>query len=155
MNRVSTCIAVAAACVLMPLAWGQELYVYPAKGQSQDQQDIDQQQCYQYAKKQTGFDPMAVPTATQAAPQQQGSPVRGAARGAALGAAIGALTGDAGKGAEIGAVGGGLMGGMRRRDSMQQQQQWEQQQAATYSQNRSNYNRAYSACLTGRGYSVD
>jgi len=38
--------------------------------------------------------------------------------------------------------------------SQQQQQQWEQQ-AAEYAQNRDKYNRAYAACLEGRGYTVN
>ena len=53
---------------------------------------------------------------------------------------------------------GALVGGARKRDqqasTQQQQQQWEQQQAAEYSAKRSDYNRAYSACLEGRGYTV-
>ena len=36
----------------------------------------------------------------------------------------------------------------------QAQQQWEQEQAANYMQNRNNYNRAYGACLEGKGYTA-
>lgn len=154
MIRFAGWIAAVAACVFMPLAWSQELYVYPAKGQSQDQQQQDEYQCYGYAKNQTGFDPMAVPTATSAKPQEEGGLVRGAARGAALGAAVGAIGGNAKKGASIGAASGGMMGGMRRRDSQKKQKQWEQEQQANYQNNRNNYNRAYSGCLQGRGYTV-
>ena len=32
--------------------------------------------------------------------------------------------------------------------------QWAQQQAANYAKNRDSYNRAYSACLEGKGYTV-
>jgi hypothetical protein len=35
-----------------------------------------------------------------------------------------------------------------------ERQQWEQQESANYANNRNNYNRAYAACLEGRGYSV-
>ena len=53
---------------------------------------------------------------------------------------------------------GAVMGGMRRADQnrkqAQQQQQWEQEQAAQYQQGRNNYNRAYAACMEGRGYTV-
>ncbi len=37
----------------------------------------------------------------------------------------------------------------------QQQQQWANQQTANYANQRNNYNRAYSACLGGRGYTVN
>ena len=62
------------------------------------------------------------------------------------------------KGAAIGAASGALVGGMRRRDQQRQQQQaeqqWAQQETANYANQRNNYNRAYGACLEGRGYSV-
>jgi len=139
----------------------QDLIVYPAKGQSQDQMGKDKFECYSWAKKETGFDPMQTPQATAPPPQQeapQGGIVRGGARGAAVGAIGGAIAGDAGKGAAIGAASGAMIGGMRRRDQQRRQQQaqdqWAQQQAAQYTQARNNYNRAFSACLEGRGYTV-
>jgi hypothetical protein len=139
----------------------QELIIYPSQGQSQDQMEKDKFECYSWAKQQTGFDPMQQPTASQPLPQQeakQGGVVRGAARGAAVGVAAGAIAGDAGKGAAIGAASGGLIGGMRRKDQKRReqhaQQQWAEQQAAEYSQKRNGYNRAYSACLEGKGYTV-
>ena len=36
----------------------QEIIVYPAKGQSNDQMEKDKFECYSWAKGQTGFDPM-------------------------------------------------------------------------------------------------
>ena len=80
--------------------------------------------------------------------------MRGAARGALLGTAVGAITGDTRQGAAIGAASGGLMGGMRRRDSNRQQDQWAQQESANYQRQRSEFNRAFGACLEGRGYTV-
>ena len=142
-------------------ALAQDLVIYPARGQSQDQMEKDKYECYSWAKQQTGFDPMQQPKATAPPPQQQaqrGGVVRGGARGAAVGAVGGAIAGDTGKGAAIGAASGALVGGMRRRDQQRQQQQaeqqWAQEQAATYAKNRDGYNRAYGACLEGRGYSV-
>ena len=139
----------------------QDLMIYPAQGQSPEQQQKDEFECYTWAKQQSGFDPMVVPQATAPPPQQQGrqsSVVGGAARGAALGVVGGAIAGDAGKGAAIGAATGALFGGMRRNQQRQQQQQsqrqWEQQQAAQYQNNRNNYNRALGVCLEGRGYTV-
>lgn len=139
----------------------QELIVYPSKGQSQKQMEKDKYDCYTWAKKQTGFDPMAQPTASAPPPQQEaprGGVGRGAVRGGVVGLAVGAIAGDAGKGAAIGAASGGLFGGMRRRDQVQQeeqaQEQWAQDQAAQYRQKRHEYNRAYGACLEGKGYTV-
>jgi hypothetical protein len=131
-----------------------EPYVYPDKGQSKDQMEKDKYECYEWAKGQTGFDPMKQPTATSAPPEQQGGVVRGAAGGALIGVAAGAIAGNAGEGAAIGAAAGGLLGGMRRRRSEQEQQQWAQGQANQYAQNRSDYERAWSACLSGKGYTV-
>ena len=69
-------------------------------------------------------------------------------------AVIGASAGNAGKGAAIGAVAGGGTRGIRNRNAQNQQQQQVQQQAAAIAQMRSEYDRAYSVCLEGRGYSV-
>jgi len=145
----------------VPPVFAQDPIIYPNKGQSPEQQEKDKSECYAWAKGQTGFDPMQVPTATAPPPAQeapQGGGVRGAARGAAVGAGGGAIADDAGKGAAIGAGSGALIGGMRRRDQQSQQQQAEQQwaneQAANYTNQRNNYNRAYGACLEGRGYTV-
>lgn len=142
-------------------AIGQDPIVYPAKGQSQAQMDKDKFECYSWAKNQTGFDPMQQPTASSPPPQQQqssASGVRGAAGGAVAGLAIGSLSGNAGRGAAIGAAGGGLIGGTRRRSHQRQQQQaqqqWAQQQAAQYTRNRDGYNRAFGACMEGKGYTV-
>jgi hypothetical protein len=142
-------------------AFAQDMYIYPEKGQIKDQQEQDKYHCYGWAKKQTGFDPMEAPKATAPPPQEEaakGGVGKGAVRGGLLGLGVGAIAGDAGKGAAIGAVGGGLIGGMRRNEQKQQQeqaeQQWAQDQAAQYSHKRNSYNRAYSAYLEGRGYTV-
>jgi hypothetical protein len=139
----------------------QDPIIYPAKGQSQEQMEKDKYECYSWAKQQTGFDPMQVPQASTPPPAKQppkGGAVKGAAGGAAVGAAIGSLSGNAGKGAAAGAIGGGMVGGMRRAEQQKQQQaaeqQWAQQQSAEYTQKRNTYNRAYGACLEGRGYTV-
>ena len=155
------------ACLLLGTlsaanALAQELVIFPAKGQSQDQMEKDKFDCYQWAKGQTGFDPMQQPQASTPPPQQQprkGGVGRGAARGAAVGAVAGGVArGDAGQGARTGAATGAVVGGLRRRDQRRQQQQaeqqWAQQEAARYAQNRDGYNRAYSACLEGKGYTV-
>lgn len=138
-------VLAAAACCLAPgLALGQ-MYVYPQKGQSAEQQQRDQGECHSWAVQQTGFNPGAAPAPSSGA---DGSLVRGGARGAAVGAVVGAIGGNAGKGAAAGAAGGALIGGMRRRDRTRQQEQ-------SYSAGQQAYQRAFGACMQGRGYSVN
>ena len=151
---------VAAFMAVLPV-FAQDPFIYPDKGQSAEQQEKDKFECYTWAKGQTGFDPMQVPTATAPPPVQEapeGGVVRGAGRGALVGVTAGAIAGDAGKGAAIGAATGALFGGMRRNDQQRQQQQaeqqWAEQETANYANQRNNYDRAYSACLDGRGYTV-
>jgi uncharacterized protein YcfJ len=144
------CVAVV---LLASTAFCAELFVYPAKGQNQQQTDTDKSECFMWAKQQTGFDP-ATAAPPQQAQAQSGGAVKGAARGALVGVTVGAIAGDAGKGAAIGAASGGLIGGMRQRDQAANQQAAQQNQAASYEQQRSNFNRAYQGCLEGRGYSV-
>lgn len=138
----------ALACVLTlgiaVASWAAHPYVYPAKGQTPEQQQKDQYECHQWAVQQTGFDPSQ--PVEQSVPRY--SAMGGAARGAALGAVGGAIGGDAGKGAEIGAAVGGIGAIMRDRRANQAQQQ-------VYSNSSANYDRAYGACLTGRGYTVN
>ena len=154
--------AVMVAVLLTGPAHAQEFFVYPNEGQSNDQMEKDKYECYQWAKAQSGFDPMAPPT-TSTPPPEQKVPTAHAAKGAFGGAFGGAIIGgiaddDPGKGAAIGAVGGGLIGGMRRQSQkkqhQQKQQQWEQQEVAGYQQKRNSYNRAYTACLEGLDYTV-
>ncbi len=131
----------------------QNLFIYPAKGQSNEKMEQDKFQCYGWAKNSSGFDPMqAAPTYQQS--NESGGVLRGGAKGAAGGALIGAIAGNAGKGAAIGAIGGGVIGGARQRKKRQQQEQVNQQVQQQHNAARSGYDRAYSACLEGRGYTV-
>jgi hypothetical protein len=157
-------IPVLFALLLAPTAAAQqqELFIYPNKGQSQQQQEKDKFECYTWAKNNTGFDPMASPTATSAPPAReakQGGVAKGAVAGAAVGTTIGVITGKrTGKKALAGAAAGGLIGGMRRNDQQRREshnrQQWERDQTAQYAHSRNQYNRAHAACLEGRGYTV-
>jgi hypothetical protein len=133
-----------------------QMYIYPEKGQSEEQQKKDKFECSEWATGQTGFDP------TQAADIYQGDSsagsgkvVKGAAVGALTGAAVGAIAGDAGKGAAIGAVGGGVLGAGRRGSAKHAEQQKAEQSQAQYRAGLENYNRAMGTCLKGRGYSVN
>ncbi len=156
-------------------AAAQGLFIYPSKGQTKEQLGRDRYECHTWAAQQTGFDPSnpqsAQPSAQATTPppqpeQRRGGLLRGAGRGAAIGAVGGAIGGNAGKGAAIGAATGALFGGFRRRDQRRQeqyaqqqyqrrQQQMRQQQAQASNQHRSAYDRAMTACLTGRGYTVN
>ena len=57
-----------------------------------------------------------------------------------------------------GAAAGAVVGGARRADQNRQQAQaqaqWEQQQVSQYEAARNSYNRAFAACMEGRGYTV-
>ena len=146
--------------ILTDFVPAQELIIYPAKGQSKDQLEKDKYKCYAWAKKQTGFDPMQIPKATAPPPEETAKTSTGksAVCGAAIGGAIGSTQGKFGKGVAIGAVAGGLIGGLRHRGQVKEQQQadqqWAQKQANNYTQQRNQYNRAYGACLEGKGYTV-
>jgi hypothetical protein len=130
--------------------------IYPAKGQSQQQLEKDKYECYTWSKGQTGFDPMQAGSTPQAAPPPEpgGQRVRGAARGAAVGTVAGAIGGNAGKGAAAGAAGGAMIGGMKKRDQQKATAQAQQQQGAAVASKQTEYNRAFGACLEGRGYTV-
>jgi len=158
MNRLKTGGAIAATLFVVFVIAGQaqaKPIVYPAKGQSPEQQQKDDGECYVWAKNNTGIDPAVVAAAP--APQPSGAAVgggervKGAARGALGGAAIGAIAGDTGKGAGIGAVVGTMAGGARARQNQSNQQASAQAQ----SQDAINtYYRAYAACMEGRGYTI-
>ncbi len=153
------------------LAASAGIFAYPAKGQKPDQQAKDEGECYNWAKTQSGYDPMQPPPAptqqAQAAqpsgPAADGSRARGAARGAAAGAVVGEIAdNDAGKGAAYGAVAGVLAGGRQSRMAQsQRQQQAAQQQQASAAQVQSaqqalkdSFKKGMSVCLEARGYTV-
>jgi len=153
-NGTTRAIAMIVAAIFATGASAQQ-FVYPAKGQSPEQQKKDEGQCHTWAVGQSKYDPANPPqqaaaakpatTATGATP---GAGVRGAARGAVVGEVVG---GDAGAGAAAGAV--AARSQSRRQNAAQAEQQ---QQAATQQQNAgmAAYQKARSACLEGRGYTV-
>lgn len=126
-------IWILAAALLIPVTASAQSYVYPKQGQSAQQAQTDETECRSWASQQATANP---PTSTSP------RPLRGAARGAVLGGAVGGLTDkDAGDTAAAGAAVGGLGSAMRRRDERREQAQ----QAPE---------RAFAACMEGRGYSV-
>lgn len=153
---MSFCLAVAAFTPAVA-----DFIVYPGQGQSDEQMAKDKFECQRWATEQSGFDPLATPRASTpppAAEQQVGGAGRGTLRGAAGGALVGALAGNTGRGAAIGAGSGALLGGLRRSDQRTREQaavnNWEQQEVARMTQERNDFNRAFHACLQGRGYTV-
>ena len=156
------------------------LFAFPKNNQSADQQLKDESDCYGSAKQRTGIDAQAPPPrglseeekkaaqqqAAENAPKAEGGRVRGAARGAAGGAAVGAIAGDAGKGAAAGAVLGTMKGGMTQRQANAQSKQQSAAQTAAaqkkaeeqlllqHQEGVDTFQRAFSACMDARGYSV-
>jgi hypothetical protein len=138
------------------------LIVYPAGGQTAEQQVRDEQACYAWAQQQVG--PMGTGPSLDSAAQAgkakadsatKGAGVKGAAGGAAGGAVVGSIAGDAGKGAGIGAVMGGLRARRAKREAEQQAEQAARAQAQAQSgQQASTLRKAMVACLQGRGYTV-
>ncbi|MEZ5559770.1 MAG: glycine zipper domain-containing protein [Pseudomonadales bacterium] len=147
-----------AAALLCSGARAQEMVIYPKQGQSPEQQEKDRFECYRFGRDTTGFDPMALPTATAPRPEQTGpSAGQRAVRGAVVGGAVGAITGNSSKAkkyAGAGAATGALVGGMKSADTKRAQEQWEREQQAQYAQRRNHYNRAFAACMEGREYTV-
>ncbi|HJV35892.1 YMGG-like glycine zipper-containing protein [Geomonas sp.] len=154
MRKPIACAIAVAVLAGVVSAGAQEPIVYPAKGQNDDKMEKDKYSCYSWAKKQTGFDPMQAPTASAPPPKEKGGAVKGAAGGAAVGAVAGAIGGNAGKGAAIGAATGGIIGGVRKRQSQKEQASYQQDQQSQYANRRGEYNRAWGACMEGRGYTV-
>jgi hypothetical protein len=153
------------------------LFVFPAKNQTGEKQAGDEWSCFGWAKSQTGIDPLNVKPQPAAAPAAAPAPsssgssaagtvAKGTVGGAVAGTAIGAIAGNTGKGAAIGATVGLLGGGVaakRNSDQAKAQQQLAQQQAdtaatqqaeASVAQQKANYNKAFSACMEGKGYTV-
>lgn len=136
---------------------GLGLYIFPSNNQDQKTQDTDELACYKWAKEQTGVDPISPPQvqSEQVDRSADGTAVVGAAGGAAAGAAIGAIAGDAGKGAAIGALVGGLRGRRAKVVGDEMEQQHNNQTAANKEKElMANFNKAFTACMEGKGYTV-
>ena len=159
--------AAVAAALVSESALPQQRFVYPARGQSQQQQQKDEFECHQWAIQQTGYDPSnpqrqssAPPPPSGSAEPEAGSGARGAVRGAVVGGVIGGIGGRGGEGAAAGAVVGGIAARRSSRREAEQRQQYEQQayyqqQAAANAAGPEAYQRARSACLSGRGYTIN
>src|SRR5213078_5029564 len=69
-------VALGVGLALVGQAIAADLFVYPQKGQSPEQQNKDSYECYNWAKAQSGVDPGAPPP-----PAQPGQRARGAVGG--------------------------------------------------------------------------
>ncbi len=158
MDILKTACTLAATLVAMSFVAAQaqaKPIIYPAKGQSAQQQQKDEGECYAWARSNTGIDPAAVVTAPAPAPQT-GPAVGGGerARGALRGAAVGGII-DGGDGAGKGAAVGVVAGGVRARNNQQSQNAQAQQQSQSQKQGAMDtFYRAQGACLEGRGYTI-
>jgi len=147
-------LTTAIGLVLGAGATAQQQFVYPAKGQTPDQQKKDESACHSWAVQQSKFDPAKPPppppptTPTTATGTAPGAGARGAMRGAVVGEIV---ADDAGAGAAVGAV---AARGQSRRQNAQAQQQAQQQTASVNQQQQATFAKARAACLEGRGYTV-
>ncbi len=157
--------------VVVPVVSAKQ-YVFPAKGQTPEQQAIDEAACKQWAVQQTGFDPSApAPAAATAAAPATTAPAPepmkgGAVKGAAIAAGVAKLSdNDASDAAGAGAAAGLVMQRQANRKAAEQQKTQEkaqqdaakaQQQVSTAEQQAKQveFDKASAACLTGKGYTV-
>lgn len=139
-----------------------ESAIYPAKGQSLEQQQKDVIDCQQSAMEKTGHDPNKKPIPpVQMKTSVGGQAVKGAAGGGLVGAGIGAIAGNVGAGVAIGAGAGAAVLGVKE-SKTQEQRDAEYKQylekyntdVETYNTEVETYNKALGACLEGRGYTV-
>ena len=120
-------------------------YVYPSQGQTPEQQSKDEYECHSWAVQQTGVDPTRP---TSASGNNGGRRLGGTAvRGAVIGGVIGSLDGNWGKGAAIGAGAGAVVGAGRNASNRARREEANRQANTEYV-------RARSSCLIGRGYTV-
>lgn len=143
-----------------------DIYVYPSKGQTEKQLDRDRYECHNWSVAQSHYNP----SEPHLAPHQQirvvempppgQQTIAGAVTGAVIGAAIGSPR-DTGEGAAVGAVVGAVAGASsesaRRKESERMNSRVSadaQAERARLERQASDYRRAISACLEGRGYTV-
>jgi hypothetical protein len=157
----SNALHVAAVALIVCVAEGaagedlRALQVEARRGQSPEQARRDRYECHNWAVEQTGETPVAAPKepeASDAERDRRRERVDRAIVGAAIGAGIGSLLGNGGHhdyndGALVGAAAGAAIGaatGESRGTRAESETEAEP----------SDYLRALTACLEGRGYSV-
>jgi len=138
-------------------AWA-EIFAYPKNGQTQEQFQMDQYQCHQWATSQTGVDPtnpaQQPKPAAPSGPPPPAAVAASATGGAIVGTVIGAISGHPGQGAAIGTAVGASAGMMAAGVKGKKQAEAKKKAEAEAQAAQANYNKAYSVCLEGRGYQV-
>ena len=143
-----------------------QVYFYPKEGQTTEQQSRDHYECYNWAVQQTGFDPSqsSIPPEQRVKVVPMPPPGHDTAVLAITGAVLGALIAGprhAGAGALIGAgsvaIAGAASDASRQQNAQQLEEAYvnrDQALDARYEAKASDFRHAMSACLEGRGYSV-
>ncbi len=143
-----------------------QVYFYPKEGQTTEQQGRDHYECFNWAVKQTGFDPglSSIPVNDRVRLVPMPPPGHDTATMTIAGAVLGALIGgkrNAPAGAILGATGGAIIGAASdsaRQEAVRQQEEAyntrNQTSSAEFAEKELSFRRAMSACLEGRGYSV-
>ena len=158
-----------------------QLYIYPNKGQPEEQQAKDRYECYQWAVKNTGVDPNTLEAprglaqVRVAIPEnpKQGASAKGTIIGGATGAVIGSLDDGHGRrhhshtaeGFIIGAIVGSIIGSSVERKGAidareaaraeaREKEQKNAEARAQYEKAIDSYGRAFSACMEAREYTV-
>jgi hypothetical protein len=143
-----------------------QVYFYPRAGQTTEQQSRDHYECYNWAVNQIGFDPSqsSIPPQKRVKVVPMPPPGHDTAVLAIAGAVLGALIAGprhAAGGALIGAGSGAIAGAASDVSRQQYAQQMEEAYANSnqaldvqYETKARDFRRAMSACLEGRGYSV-
>ncbi len=140
------------------------LYFYPSRAQTEALQDRDRYECYRWAVRETGTDPGMTPVRQDSVRLAQAAPVRsdagdvlgGAATGALIGAAISSPR-HAGASAVLGAIFGAAVGaaaGEARNRAIDVAQARQEAAASRARAPQDTFRRAMSACMQGRGYTV-
>lgn len=143
-----------------------QIYFYPNKGQSVEQQSRDHYECYNWAVEQTGFDP----SVSSIAPEQRvrvvpmPPPGHDTVSMSIAGAVLGALIAGprhAGGGALFGAASGAVLGAAsdasRQETALQMEEAYQNRDKARDLRREKKalqFRRAMSACMEGRGYTV-
>jgi len=153
------------------LAATMNVYAFPTKGQTPEQQSQVESACYTYATQQTGTDPFALQKQAEQQAQQteqqkqqaqqagKGAGAKGAVKGAAAGAVVGEIASDdAGEGAAAGAA-VGVVAGRRKakageKQATQQAEQHGQQAQQAIAQQTDNFKKAFGVCLEAKNYMV-
>ena len=152
------CIAAHQQASAESIASSLGIMVYPANEQSEEQRGADDYACFDFAKTESGYDPIDPPEiqAAQAPEGPSGARLRGAARGAAAGAVIGEIADDdASEGAEVGAALGVMRGGRQTRVQRREYDAHAQEEvSATLGEMEGDFISAYSICMEARGYAV-